>query len=100
MIVDLSSPSNASVNDGIPPEWSTLRYPTVDHLSTPILQKGKGAYLVKGDIKEAYRMIPVHPDDQSLPGVQWKGAVYIDKVLPFGQFQTLPVTAMHCIALQ
>ena len=81
--IDLSSPSNASVNDGISPEWSTLRYSTVDHLSSLILQEGKWAYLVKADIKEAYRMIPIHPDDQSLLGVRWKGAMYIDKALPF-----------------
>ena len=46
LIIDLSSPSNASVNDGISPEWSTLRYPTVDHLSSLILQEGKGAYFI------------------------------------------------------
>ena len=84
LIIDLFSPSNASVNDGISPESSTLRYPTVDHLSFLILQEGKGAYLVKADIKEAYRMIPIHLDDQSLLGVRWKGAMYIDKALPFG----------------
>ena len=64
LIVDLSSPSNASVNDGISFEWSSLKYPTVDHLSTLILQERKGAFLVKADLKEAYRMIPVHPHDQ------------------------------------
>ena len=68
LIVDLSSPSDASVNDGISPEWSSLRYTTVDHLSALILQEGKGAFLVKADIKEAYRMIPVQPHAQSLLG--------------------------------
>ena len=29
-------------------------------------------------------MIPIHPDDQSLLGVRWKDAMYIDKALPFG----------------
>ena len=72
------------MNDGISPEWSSLRYTTVDHLSALILQEGKGAFLVKADIKEAYRMIPVHPHDQSLLGVEWEGAVFIDLVLPFG----------------
>ena len=84
LIVDLSSPSNASVNDGICSEWSSLKYTTVDHLSTLILQEGKGAFLVKVDIKEAYRIIPVHPHDQPLLGVEWDGAVYIDLALPFG----------------
>ena len=84
LIVDLSSPPNASVNDGICSEWSSLKYTTVDHLPTLILQEGKGAFLVKADIKEAYRMIPVHPHDQPLLGVEWDGAVYIDLALPFG----------------
>ena len=54
------------------------------HLSILILQEGEGAYLVKADIKEAYRMIPVHPDDQLLLGVRWEDAVYNDKAFPFG----------------
>ena len=51
-------PSNASVNGGISSEWSSLKYTTIDHLLTLILQEGKGALLVKADIKEVYRMIP------------------------------------------
>ena len=48
------------------------------------MTEGRGCLLVKADIKEAYRMVPVHPEDQYLLGVQWKGIVYIDQVLPFG----------------
>ena len=40
--------------------------------------------MVKADLKEAYRMLPIHPQDQLLFGVLWKNSVYIDKVLPFG----------------
>ena len=40
--------------------------------------------LVKADIKEGYRMIPIHPQDQRLLGVQWRGEVFIDRMLPFG----------------
>ena len=49
-----------------------------------VLQVGQGALLVKADIKEAYRNIPVHPEDQQLLGIRWNGWVYIDRVLPFG----------------
>ena len=84
LIVDSSSSSNASVNDGISSEWSSFKYTTVDHLLTLILQEGKGAFLVKADIKEAYRMIPVHHHDQPLLGVEWDGAMHIDLALPFG----------------
>ena len=41
-------------------------------------------FLAKADIKAAYGMVPVHPDDQSLLGVLWDGRIYIDKMLPFG----------------
>ena len=46
--------------------------------------EGEGSYLVKADIQEAYRMVPVHPEDQHLLGVEWNGTVFIDKFLPFG----------------
>jgi len=59
---------------------------TTDHLGTLILQAGKGSFLVKADIKEAYQMIPIHPRDchlipihshnRHLLGMQWQGDVY------------------------
>ena len=44
----------------------------------------QGALLVKADIKEAYRMIPVHPHDHHLLGVRWNNSYYVDRMLPFG----------------
>ena len=84
LIVDLSSPTDHSVNDGISSEWSSVSYPTVDHLSSLVLSHGRGAFMVKADIKEAYRMVPVHPQDQYLLGVQWGDSTYVDLALPFG----------------
>ena len=84
LIVDLSSPPGVSVNDGIAPTFSSVCYPTVDNLASLVVSKGKGAYLVKADIKEAYRNIPIHPDDYYLLGVEWDGVVILDKFLPFG----------------
>ena len=78
-----------SVNDAISKEFSSLKYTSVNHLSS-ILSKGKGAYLVKSGIKEAYRMMPVHPDDQPLLRVLWDGRIFIDKMLPFG-LQSAPI---------
>jgi len=46
--------------------------------------EGKGSLLVKADIKEAYRMVPVHPEDQHLLGVEWEGVIFMDKMLIFG----------------
>ena len=84
MIVDLCSLSGHSVKDGISSEWSFVSYPTVDHLSYLGLSQGRGTFLVKADIKEAYQMVPVHLQDQFLFGVQWKGNTYVDLALSFG----------------
>jgi len=40
--------------------------------------------MVKADIQEAYRMVPVHPEDQHLLSGTGRVFLYIDKVLPFG----------------
>ena len=84
LIVDLSAPVGASVNDGISKELSSLYYPTVDHLAAVVARLGRGSYLVKADVKEAYRAIPVHPQDRWLLGIKWEDKVYVDNVLPFG----------------
>lgn len=84
MICDLSSPTNSSVNDGIPSNLCSLHYATVDDAVRLIQQLGHGAQLVKLDIKDAYRIVPVHPNDYHLLGIRWKGSTYIDRALPFG----------------
>ena len=45
---------------------------------------GTNALLANIDVKEAYRIIPIHPDDRPFPGLHWKEQVYIDCQLPFG----------------
>ena len=38
----------------------------------------------KVDLKNAFRLCPVHPDDWHLLGIHWRGHYYVDKCLPFG----------------
>ena len=84
LIMDLSSPAGSSVNDDISSEWSSICYVSIDFLLSLVVEAGKGSTLVKADIKEAYRMLPIHPEDQGLLGIQWEGKFYTDKALPFG----------------
>ena len=84
LIVDLSSPNGFSVNDGISQELSSIKYTSLDHLACLVNSVGRGALLVKADIKEAYRMIPIHPQDQHLLEVRWNDLYYVDRMLPFG----------------
>ena len=84
LIIDLSAPLGASVNDGIDSSLTTLSYPKVDNAVALIRSAGRGALMAKLDLKAAYRHVPVHPDDQSLLAIRWGGATYIDTALPFG----------------
>jgi len=84
LIVDLSSPINASVNDGIDKDMCSISYITIDQVVDEILQFGQGTLMAKADIKQAYRIVPVHPDDRHLLAVQWERQVLVDRILPFG----------------
>lgn len=84
LITDLSTPKGGSINDGIDKVTCSLSYVSIDEIVNCILELGKGALMAKIDIKEAYRNIPVHPDDRYLLGVAWKDSIMVDKVLPFG----------------
>ncbi len=49
-----------------------------------ILGHGRGTMMAIMDIRQAYRNIPVRPDDRPLLGLQWDGFVFVDATLPFG----------------
>ena len=84
LILNLSAPDRASVNDGIEGELCSLEYLSVDELVREVLRRGKGTQLAKVDVSQAYRRVPVHPEDRGLLGMEWKGRVLVDGTLPFG----------------
>jgi hypothetical protein len=73
LIVDLSHPAGSSVNDRIEKELCSLRYTSVDAAVRQAMARGTGAQLAKFDIENAYRNVPVHPEDRSLLGMAWRG---------------------------
>ena len=57
----------------------------------------------KGDnvgIESAFRIIPVHPDDRPLLGMEWKGKLFINTALPFGLRLTLKIFNSVADAIQ
>lgn len=40
--------------------------------------------MAKTDIQDAFRIIPIHPDDYNLLGFSWDNKFYYDKCLPMG----------------
>ena len=84
LIVELSSPKKFSINDGIDPSWCLQSYVTVDRVARQAGKLGRGALMAKVDVKSAYRIVPVSPEDRLLLGMQWRGRMHVDACLPFG----------------
>ena len=84
LILDLSSPEGSSVNDGISHENFSVTYTSFDQATDMVFVSGRGSYMAKIDIKHAFRLCPVHPQDYPLLGIRWQGKYYVDTRLPFG----------------
>ncbi len=84
LIVDLSSPDGRSVNDGISKPLYSLSYVSVNTAAEIVARTGRGSLLAKVDVKSAYRMLPIHPDDRWLLGMRWEGNLFVETALPFG----------------
>ena len=83
-ILDLSSPRGYSVNEFISKEDFSLSYVSVDKAIDMIMSLGRGCYLSKIDIMDAFRILPVLPSQWHLLGMYWDGKYYYDSRLPMG----------------
>ena len=83
-IHDLSYPRGRSVNDGIPDDFGALEYASLDDAISALLLMGTGAILVKRDLSDAFRHVPVASSDFWLLGFFCDGLYWIDRFLPFG----------------
>ena len=83
-IYHLSYPQGNSINDYIPKDPYSLSYVRVDDAIHILQSLGRGAFMAKTDLKSAFRLIPIHPDDWSLLGIHWQSQYYVDMYLPFG----------------
>ena len=84
LITDLSFSECGSVNGGIAAQLCLRRYMSVDTVAAAACGLGPGTLLAKMDVSSAYRLVPVHSDDQLLLGLTWQNADYVDGMLLFG----------------
>lgn len=84
VIHHLSFPDTLSINDGIPDEFCSVSYQNIDTAASLVKFCGQYSYMMKVDIKHAYRIVPIHPDDYELLGFMVDGKYYFDKTLPMG----------------
>lgn len=88
LIVDLSAPhdhpDHSSINDLIDKESCSLTYVKIDDAIKLIQQLGRGAKMCKADISDAFKLIPVRPDQWPLFGFIWNKQLYFYTRLAFG----------------
>ena len=95
LILDMLSPEDGSVNDRVKEPWCSLSYATVTDAAHRVTACGRGSMLIKLDIRNAYRVFPVHPEDRWLMGMLWKGSLYVNTALPFGLQCTFGTQDIH-----
>ena len=83
VIHHLSFPAGSSVNDYIPRECTTVTYGSVDE-AVQIIADTPNPYLAKTDVKNAFRLIPIRPEECSLLGFSWRDLIYTDLAMPMG----------------
>ena len=84
LIHDLSFPKNSSVNSNIDKSLTGVQYEDLDHCVRILSEMGPNTLIAKADLKDAFRIIPIHPLDHRLLGFTWKGEIYYDMHLPMG----------------
>ena len=82
LIHHLSYPTDKSINEHIPDELKTVHYSSIDDAIEIILNLGPNATMAKTDISNAFRVIPIHPHDHAILGIQFNGCFYFDQCLP------------------
>ena len=66
LILDLSSPKDQSVNEHIPKDAFSVTFNTLDDTVNMVKKLGKGPLMGKVDIKYAFQLMTVHPEDWNL----------------------------------
>ena len=84
LILDLSSPRGQSINEGISKDQYSVRYSKFDDAIALVRSFGSSAFMAKLDIKHAFRLCPVRPDQWALLGYCWQDQFFLDTRLPFG----------------
>ena len=69
---------------GIPKALCSLNYITIDSAIEHIKQIGQGTPLAKINIKNAFRLLQVHPVNSHLLATRWDRCIFIDTCLPLG----------------
>ena len=83
MITHLSYPHGDSINSHMDPKDMSTSYQSFDQALAIVAKYSKAAYMSKGDVESAFRIVPIAPQDWHLLGIQFNRCFYIDICFPF-----------------
>lgn len=84
--------------------FAQVQYVTIDAAVVMLRSLGLAALMAKGDIKPAFRLLRVHPEDVNLPGFIFQQHYCYDKALPVScsfsssAFERLSTFLHWCVA--
>ena len=101
LIHNLSWPyDDSSINSQIPEEYKSVSYSSVQKAINLIMELPKGSYTRKTDIKDAFKIIPILPDDHHKLGFKFNNKYYYDITLPMGAGSACQIFESFSTALQ
>ena len=100
LIHHLSYPHGSSVNDFIPDDCSSVSYASINDAIDVLKRTGAGCFMAKTDVKSAFRIIPIHPNDYPLLGMKWENLYYFDRCLPMGCSSSCAIFEAFSTALE
>jgi len=84
IILNLSAPKGASVNEGINAEDFPAKMSSTEAWVKVLNKAGKGCWISKTDFKDAYKHVTVREADTDLQWFEWAGAYFKELCLIFG----------------
>jgi hypothetical protein len=101
LIHNLSWPyDETAINESIPDAAKSVKYSNVQHAIKLIMKHPKGSFTRKTDVKDAFKIIPVHPDDYHKLGLFFGGQYYYDVTLPAGGSSSCQIFEEFSTALE
>ena len=91
---------DSSVNAGIDQSSKSVKYASLQKAMRLIMTLPRGALTRKSDIKSAFKIIPIHPDDHHKLGLYIFGKFYYDVTLAMGAASACQIFEAFSTALE
>lgn len=101
LIHNLSYPyDDQAINFHISDANKTVQYASITDAIHLIMQHPFGSFTAKTDIADAFRLLPINPQEYHKLGFQFKGKYYYDRCLPMGCSSSCAIFECFATALQ